>query len=322
MNQTHNRANLYFWLLVAVTSGLLSLGPAVSWSYGQTWMQELWHVCQAKARNLVEYWPLVWYLTIPGIFGLMVIQGGRSLIQQLRATQRLIRLFYPLRETPPVRLQALLPQHRLSVEDVVFLNLAPVHAFSMGFWRPRLWLTSGLVNLLTDDELSAVLAHEVHHCRQRDPLRLLIIRTLKAAFFCLPPVGHLAEAAELQQELAADQSAISHLGSDLPLLCTLQKLLKQGSTGVVSSLVAYSPFNVTEARLRRLVYPAQPHDRRKLAFIGLLNLGALIILSSLVFLPAQALARHQAIGHCAPELGTSIQATPQTPAPTQLGPNF
>ena len=318
----HNRANLYFWLLVAVVSGLLGLALAISWSYGQTWIQELWHVCQAKVRDLVEYWPLVWYLTVPGILVMIVIRGSRSLIQQLQATQRLVRLFYPLRETPPTRLQALLPVHGLSVEDVVFLNLAPVHAFSMGFWRPRLWLTVGLVNLLTDDELSAVLAHEAHHCRQRDPLRLLIIRTLKAAFFCLPPVGHLAEAAELQQELAADQSAISHLGSDLPLLCTLQKLLKQGSTGVVSSLVAYSPFNVTEARLRRLVYPAQPRDRRKLASIGLLNLGALIVLSSLVFLPAQALARHQAIGHCVAEPDISIQTNPQTLAPTQPGPGL
>lgn len=323
MNQKYNRANLYFWLLMAVASGLMSLGLAVSLSYGQTWLQELWHVCQAKARDLVEYWPLVWYLTIPSIFVLMVIQGSRSLIQQLRATQRLVRLFYPLRETLPTRLKALLPQHRLSVEDVVFLNLAPAHAFSLGFWRPRLWLTAGLVNLLTDDELLAVLAHEAHHCRQRDPLRLLIVRTLKSAFFCLPQVGHLAEAAELQQEMAADRSAIAHLGSDLPLLCTLHKLLKQGSTGLVSSTAAYSPFNVTEARLRRLIYPAQhQRDWRALASIWLMNLGVLIILSSLVFLPAQALASHQAIGHCVAELDTSIQTNPQTLAPTEPGPGL
>lgn len=319
MNQKYSRTNLYFWLLMAVTSGLMSLGLAVSLSYGQTWLQELWHVCQAKARDIVEYWPLVWYLTIPGVFILMIIQGSRSLIQQLRATQRLVCLFYPLRETPPMRLQALLPQQRLSVEDIVFLNLAPAHAFSLGFWRPRPWLTAGLVNLLTDEELAVVLAHEAHHCRQRDPLRLLVARTLKAAFFHVPLVGHLAEAAELQQEMAADQSAIAHLGSDLPLLCTLQKLLKQGSAGVISPTAACSPFNMTEARLRRLIYPTQPCDWRALVSIGLMSLGVLITLSSVVFLPAQALARHQTIGHCAPEPGTSIQTTPQTPAPTQPG---
>lgn len=322
MNQTHNRANLYFWLLVAVASGLLGLALAISWSYGQTWMQELWHICQAKARDLVEYWPLVWYLTVPGILVMIVIRGSRSLIQQLQATQRLVHLFYPLHETPPTRLQALLPAHGLSVEDIIFLNLAPAHAFSLGMWRPRLWLTAGLVNLLDDEELAAVLAHEAHHCRQRDPLRLLIIRTLKSALFCLPLVGHLAETAELQQEIAADQSAITHLGSDLPLLCTFQKLLKQGSADVAPAAAACSPFSVTEVRLQRLIYPTQRRNWWALVSVWLINLGTLIILSSLMFLPAQALARHQAVGHCVAEPDISIQTNPQTLAPTQSGPGL
>jgi beta-lactamase regulating signal transducer with metallopeptidase domain len=216
-------------------------------------------------------------------------------------------------------LQVLLPAHRLSAEDIVFLNLAPAHAFSLGFWQPRLWLTTGLVNLLTDEELATVLAHEAHHCRQRDPLRLLIGRTLQSAFFFLPLAGHLAEAAELQQEMAADRSAILHAGSDLPLLCTLQNLLKQGSAGVVLC-AAYSPFNVTEARLRRLIYPTQPRAWRVVASGWLINLGALMILSSLAFLPAQALARHQEIGHCVSEPAMTVQTFPSLPVLVQSDP--
>lgn len=309
MSQPQRRANLYFWLLIAIALGWLSLGLAMSWAYGQPWLQELWHLCQAKIQELAAFLPFVWYPVMPGLLLLIVIRGSLSLRQQMRATQHLIHLFYPLRETPPARLQALLPAHRLSVEDVVFLNFAPAHAFSLGFRRPRIWLTAGLVNLLTDEELVTVLAHEAHHCRQRDPLRLLIGRTLKSAFVFLPLVGHLAEAAELQQEVAADRSAILHMGSDLPLLCTLQKLLKQGATGVVPS-AAYSPFNVTEARLRRLIYPAQPRHWRLVASGWLINLGTLVILSSLAFLSAQALTKHQETSHCVSELDTIVQTYP------------
>ncbi|HXV41715.1 MAG TPA: M56 family metallopeptidase [Anaerolineae bacterium] len=319
MSQPHRQANLYFWLLVVMAWGLLSLGLAFSWSYGQPWVQELWHICQAKIQDLTEYLPVVWYPLMPGLLLLTIIRGGLSLLRQLRATQRLIHLFYPLREIPPARLQALLPAHRLSVEDIVFLNLAPAHAFSLGFWQPRLWLTAGLVNLLTDEELATVLAHEAHHCRQRDPLRLLIGRTLQSAFFFLPLVGQLAEAAELQQEVAADRSAILHVGSDLPLLCTLQKLLKQGSDSVVLS-ATYSPFNVTEARLRRLIYPTQLRTWRVVTSGWLINLGALMILSSLAFLPAQSLARHQEIGHCVSEPATTVQTFPSLPVLVQSDP--
>lgn len=310
MSQPHRQADLYFWLLVAIALGWLSLSLAMSWSYGQPWVQELWHICQAKVQELAAYLPFVWYPLMPGLVLLIVIRGSLSLRQQMRATQHLIRLFYPLRETPPTRLQALLPAHGLAIEDIVFLNFAPAHAFSLGFWRPRLWLTAGLVNLLTDEELATVLAHEVHHCRQRDPLRLLIGRTLKSAFFFLPLVGHLAEAVELHQEMAADRSAILHAGSDLPLLCTLQKLLKQGATSVVPSAAAYSPFNVTETRLRRLIYPAQPRNWRVVASGWLINLGALVILSSLAFLPAQALAKHQETSHCVSESDMTVQTPP------------
>lgn len=286
MSQKHSQVNLHFWFLILVSASLTSLGLALSWAYGQTWVEVLWHLCVASFQNLGEHFPLVWKLIFPTILLLIAIRGGSSLIHQLRATSRMTHLFFPLREAAPARVRVLLAAHKLTAEDIVFLDLPIAHAFCLGFWRPRIWLTAGLVNLLTDEELAAVLAHEAYHCRQRDPLRLLIGRTLKSAFFFLPLLSELAKAAELQQEVAADQAAISHLGDDLPLLCTIQKLLKIGSAAKLP-VAAYSPFNVTEARLRRLVYPPQPFSWRIYLMSGLINLGGIIILGSAVVLSVQ-----------------------------------
>ena len=308
MSTRFSRINLHFWLLIVISISLAGPILGLSWAYGQAWVELIWHVCQAKLHHLLESLPLVWQLIIPAMLLLATIRGGVSVIQQARATLRMIRLFLPLCEQPPARLQALLPAHKLSSEDVVFLNLAPAHAFCLGFWRPRIWLTAGLVNLLTDEELMAVLAHEAYHCRQRDPLRLLIGRALKSAFFFLPLVHDLAKAIEFQQEIAADQSAIAHAGDDLPLLCALQKLLKQQSPSVMLSLAAYNLFNVTEARLCRLIYPPQPVNWRA-SFSGwLVNLGVLVIIGSLVWLQTQSTAGHHEIGHhCPSEMTTSTQ---------------
>ncbi len=291
-----SHANYHFWLLMFMVFILMSLGLQASWTYVQSGLYTLLQACQNGLQRLVEDLFLSWQLVIPLVIVVVLIRGGGSIYRQWQATRQLTKLFYPLREPLPPHLHPLLHIHGISAENVVFLKLNTIHAFCLGFWQPRIWLTAGLVNLLSKEELSAVLAHEAHHCRQRDPLQLLISRALKSAFFFLPLVGELAKTTELQQEIAADQSAITHLGSDLPLLCALQKLLQQGALSQQKDLSAanlksatYSAFNATEARLRRLVYPsANMNNRRRLLSNCLISLGIIIILGSTIFLsPAQ-----------------------------------
>jgi Zn-dependent protease with chaperone function len=294
MSQKYNQVNFHFWLLILICLSFATLSLSLSWTYGQTWIEILWHICLARLQNLPEHLLLAWKLIIPAMLLLMAMRGGVSLIQQLRATARLTQLFFPLREPVPARVRVFLAAHELSVEDVVFLDLPTAHAFCSGFWKPHIWLTAGLVNLLTDEELTAVLAHEAYHCRQHDPLRLLVGRALKSAFFFLPLVGDLAKAAELQQEVAADRAAIFYLGNDLPLLSIIQKLLTS-SPAVKLPIAAYSPFNVTEARLRRLIYPLQPFNWRLYLTNGVINLGVIAILSGTVWLSIQPNLPHSSL---------------------------
>lgn len=307
MSQKLNSLNLYFWLLIGVSSGLVSVGLALSWMYSHTWVKLLGHICRANFQHLQEHLPLTTQLIIPTILLVIIIRGGMSLVRQLWTTQQLTRLFLPLSETPPIRVGVLLAAHRLQNEDIVFLNLPIAHAFCLGFWQPHIWLTTGLVNLLSNEELDAVLAHEAYHCRQRDPLRLLLIRTCKAAFFFLPLIGDLTQAAELQQEVGADRAAIAHLGNDLPLLCTIQKLLETGSADRWPA-AAYSPFNVTEARLRRLIYPPRRFSWQIYLTRGLISLGIITILATAALLSVQpGLAR---TSHCPYEHVASLRTDP------------
>jgi Zn-dependent protease with chaperone function len=253
-----NFSQYAFWLLVLITFALAGLGLRLAgWQYRRGWVQTIWHLCQSGLHNLGQHGAVIWQLVILATIATVLLRAGWSIGQQVWSTRRFMRLFLRLRETPPARLQVLLASHNMSIEDLVYLNVPASHAFCLGFWRPRIWLTARLTDLLTDDELAAVLAHEAYHCRRRDPLRLLISRAIKSAFFFLPLVGDLAKLAELQQETAADQAVIETMGDDLPLLCSLQKLLTQGAAKPPLPRATITPFNVTEARLRRLIYPAQ-----------------------------------------------------------------
>lgn len=291
----------YFWLLVLMALVLTGLAAAaVSGHYGQTWLQTMRHVCESGLRNLEQHMPFTWQLVLLGLVLVAVVRGGWSLYRQVRQTRRFVRLFLPLGQAPPARLHPLLHTCHVVLEDVVYLDLAAPHAFCLGFWRPRIWLTSGLVQRLTDEELTAVIVHEAFHCRGRDPLRLVLSRTLQATFFFLPLTNDLAQLAELQQEVAADRAVITHMGDDLPLLCAVQKLLNVTGRNSSLSCAPLIRFNVTEARLRRLVLPStsSAFNWRKAVSSLALNLGIFLILGSVGVLSFQPVMEHRNTGAC------------------------
>jgi Zn-dependent protease with chaperone function len=311
MGQTANRSNYYFWLLMLATLILTGLGLVLIARNGSPgWVRDLWHACRSGLQYLGQHLPTTWRGVLLILLAVVIGRGSWSLGHQLRRTRQLTDLFHPLRETPPSRLIALLEVHGLRADDLVYLNLATPHAFCLGLRRPRIWLTAGLVKLLSDKELAAVVAHEAYHRRQRDPLRLVISRASRAAFFFLPLMGELARATELQQEVAADQFAIQHLSDDLPLLCALQKLLTCSPKEATLAGVAYNPFNVTEARLRRLIYPSQPMalNWRRALTRWAVNLGAVVVLAGIGLLSTQPVVEHGEIGTCAiDKVATPVQ---------------
>jgi hypothetical protein len=63
--------------------------------------------------------------------------------------------------------------------------------------------------MLDADALDAVLAHERHHVRRRDPLRLAVGRVLARAMFFVPGLPELLERQQAMAELSADESSVA-----------------------------------------------------------------------------------------------------------------
>lgn len=85
-------------------------------------------------------------------------------------------------------------------------------AVTVGVFRPRVVVSTGLVAVLKAAELRAVLAHEHRHLRSRDPLRILTGRVLAAHLWFLPVALDLRARARRGYELAADRHALRHYG--------------------------------------------------------------------------------------------------------------
>jgi Zn-dependent protease with chaperone function len=159
----------------------------------------------------------------------------RASWRQLRDYRRFIR---------SVALLGPLPGH----PDInVMADPAP-HAFCAGYLRPSIYVSTGALAMLSEDELAAVLVHEDHHRTLRDPLRLASSRILSQALFFLPALPSLGDRYSDLAEERADAAAVRAAGETGPLAAALlafDAAAPPGASGIspgrVDSLLGQPP---------------------------------------------------------------------------------
>jgi Zn-dependent protease with chaperone function len=234
----------------------------------------LFRLC-AAAEHSHALAPMWWATGLPLLlsFGL----GTIAALEQLMRTRRVLRtvLAAPRRALPP-EAQAIVAALGLTGR-VDLIDRATPDVFCYGLLRPRVLITTGLLDLLLPSELAAVLRHEQQHVRRRDPLRTLGWRALDVACWWLEPGG---EQARLQRELAADRAAIAG-GGRQALASALFKLLAQPRDHAPRTHLALSQLSVTDARIDQLIQPAPLRTRcgavqRRLALPAFTLVAALL----------------------------------------------
>lgn len=128
-------------------------------------------------------------------------------------------------------------------------------AYCLPGLRPRVVLSSGVLALLTDQELRAVLEHEAAHVDQRHDLVVLPFVALRATFPVLRAVRTAqAEVGLLVEMLADDRAARRH-----PREALARALYKVGAAQVpVGGLGAAGETGPVLLRAQRLLHPLPP----------------------------------------------------------------
>jgi len=165
----------------------------------------------------------------------------------------LVRGLVPLRRYRTMS-RALRREHSRAQQldvDGVQISILPgeePRAFCTGLLRPRIYLSAGAIERLSGDQLRAVVAHEDHHLRRRDPLRLLLLATLGRALFLIPAISQAGERGAALAEVEADAAAVKkvgqrrHLAAALLALATIPSIAPD-SAGPVG-LIAIAPQRV------------------------------------------------------------------------------
>ena len=239
-----NRADRVFTIMLglALTSGailialLLTLAPRVE---------------QLAARGAEDTADVVAALVLLlAVCGISL--GLLALFRQLVATAVLIRRLVAQKVALPF--SVVVAANGLDLDGRIDV-VADERPFSFCYWflRPRICLSTALVERLEADELRAVLHHERYHLRQRDPLRQIVARYFAAGLYVVPVVDELLSFHMLQKEIEADQEAVRASGDVRSLASALYKLLPDADDVSLGLLVPVSSLSVTEARIDQLV---------------------------------------------------------------------
>jgi BlaI family transcriptional regulator, penicillinase repressor len=200
------------------------------------------------------------------LLGLALVGGSglalvvRALLRQRRAYRRFLaqlEIVGQLDERPDVH---------------VIADPRP-QAFCAGYLRSTVYVSQAAVGLLARHQLEAVLAHEDHHRRMRDPLRFAFGRILSQGLFFVPGLRALfaryADLAELRADAAAVRAAAG------------------GRAALASALLAFdaSGGGVSPQRVDSLLgLPAAwRHPRGRVA----MSLGALAMLMALTLVTSR-----------------------------------
>ncbi|MGA2533543.1 MAG: M56 family metallopeptidase [Candidatus Aminicenantales bacterium] len=107
----------------------------------------------------------------------------------------------------------------------VFEDRLPL-AFTGGFLKPRVFLSTRLMDVLDEKELRAVVLHEAHHQNSHDPLKGLIVSFLSDFLFFLPVSRFLKKAYSLTAEMTADAHSVGLKADPADLAGSLLKVQK------------------------------------------------------------------------------------------------
>lgn len=227
---------------VAVLGGLLLnaalVGPLVAGSMAhQAEMPMsggLWDIIVAcLSQPAMVPWPVLILVYAPALLlFLAFLYGFWTLVRQWMRTHRAISKLrflstYSEYEMPSVT-SALLS--KLDLQGKVDIILASQHvAFCYGWLRPRICVSTGVLEDLTNLEIEAVLLHERYHMHRHDPLKSILCLALARLFFLLPVVRALQEQYLVAREIEADRYVLSHQAASKPLLGALYKFIMRSS---------------------------------------------------------------------------------------------
>lgn len=268
-------------------AGFAALGPMLAWGLSgpsQLMPGNAGVVCQRclDAANPLPpglavdtFIPIVVLLAVPVLLGLIMFVSGYRYFRRSAKQRR--SLEQALRHTAY--------RTQLVGQDVTVIEHSRPTAFALANRHWGIVVSTALLELLTTDELAAVVTHEAAHLRQRHHIILRLFHGAISALRWIPLIDAIASAIPHYLEMAADNAARQHTSTPI-MASALLKLGEKSGPGVIhDECDAIALHAAGTDRIRHLIAP--PNGKLGLASMSVMGTvtGILLTGSLVVHLP-------------------------------------
>jgi beta-lactamase regulating signal transducer with metallopeptidase domain len=138
--------------------------------------------------------------------------------------------------------------------DVTVIEDSSFIALTKGLLRPRIYISTAVLESFDDKEVEAILLHEHHHCKKFDPFHVFVLTLLNYGFGYIPLVHKTAYYFSTWKEIQADNYAIQKMGSWQHIGSVLLQLAKRNITFSHVGAVGFADKSINY-RLQHLLQP-------------------------------------------------------------------
>jgi hypothetical protein len=156
-------------------------------------------------------------------------------------------------------------------------------ALTMGFFRPRIVVSTEVLASFSPSEIQVILQHERYHCTHYDPLKIFLSTMMVDGLGYVPIIKNFHQYYKTWKELMADRFVIKKMGSEYDLGIVLLKIsdMNNISRPMVGVPFADTAFNY---RMLQFLHPEVPVNVPVLQFRPVMISFFVLVMMSIVVL--------------------------------------
>ncbi len=178
---------------------------------------------------------------------------------------------------------------------VTIINQDKPQAFCFGITSPKIYVSTGMIELMSMNELEVILRHEKSHLEHRDSLTLFIASMIESLFPFFPVISDFVRVYRTGREIHADSEAVNGMSENKSISEVLKKLLRYEPMPHFAFIPDIISEDSLEARIQSLY--SQKTTYNKIGYKNLsLSIISLLILVGLMVTPVKAIELHESGG--------------------------
>ncbi|MDQ1909034.1 M56 family metallopeptidase [Paenibacillus sp. GD4] len=179
--------------------------------------------------------------------------------------------------------QKVTERYRLNQGSIIVTDHSEAVAMTMGFVRPQIVISAGLIQLINEAELEAVLLHEQYHLTKRHPFKSFLTLWFSSSLWFIPILSWWHRYYKITLEVLADKFAIQVKGAETDLGSALLKLMKRNQASIQAAHSAFADTSVNY-RIKHMIDPEAelkfhlPWHHQLLSYLVIIFLTGLFVL--------------------------------------------